>query len=158
MTGTGILRVTSMSEPSPGFSDERILDTMIQLARATRSQRVLVAGSSCFDVYLTLLQRGFCRTATPATCRFPCGQHDVALVAGHHSMQALESLLGQIVPFLNTRAALVIWMESRDGGRGRKLLSVLERLGFRIEAGARCATGFALSARRHACDHIAEAA
>lgn len=131
---------------------------MIQLVRATKSQRVFVAGSYCFDAYLTLLERGYSRTATPATCRIPCGQYDVALIAGHHSAQALETLLGETVPFLNTRAALAIWTEAREAGSSQKLQSALERLGFRIEAGTRCEAGFVLSARRHACDHMAKAA
>jgi hypothetical protein len=144
-----------VTRSSHGFSDERILDTMIQLVRATRSQRVFVAGSYCFDTYLALLERGFARTATPATCRIPCSQYDVALIAGHHSGQALEALLGDTVPFLNTRAALAIWTDCRQAGSSQ---AAPERLGFRIEAGTRCEVGFVLTARRQACDHMAKAA
>ena len=45
-------------------------------------------------------------------------------------------------------AALVIWVDSSERARDRKLASILERLGFRIEAGTRCERGFAICARR----------
>jgi hypothetical protein len=147
-----------MAETSPNSPDERILDTMILLARAARSHRVIVAGSSAFDIYLGLLQRGFSRTATTVISRIPCGQYDVALIAGDHSIQALEALLTRIVPFLNTRAALAIWVGAHQPDCGRKLQSAFERLGFRVEAGTRCENGLVLTARRQQLDHVAKAA
>jgi hypothetical protein len=138
-----------MTEPAPNPSDERILDTMIGLAHAARSHRVIVAGSSSYDVYLGLLERGFSRVATTATCRIPCGQREVALIAGRHSMQAFEALLVRIVSFLNARATMAIWVDFGVHQHGQRLQLLLERLGFRVEAGAKCGHGFVLSARRH---------
>jgi hypothetical protein len=133
------------------------METMIGLSRLSKSHRVIVTGSDAFDIYLGLHHRGFSRAVTTATCRIPCGQHDVALVVGQHSIQALEALLVRIVPFLNTRAATAVWVGS-DEHHGKKLQSVLERLGFRMEAGAKCENGFVLSARRCEWSHIANAA
>jgi len=147
-----------MAEFVPLGSDERILDTMIQLARATKAHRVIVAGSSAFDIYIGLLQRGFSRTVTTVTCRIPCGQHDVALVSGDHSVTALERLLARVVPFLNSRATLAVWVSAQEHGSGRKLQLLLERLGFRIEAGAKCENGVVLSAQRREWSQIAKAA
>ena len=147
-----------MTDSSPIVSDERILDAMLLLARAAKPHRIMVAGPSAFDIYLGLLQRGFSRAATPVTCRIACGQHDVALIAGHQTIQALETLLDRIVPFLNTRAALAIWLGPHELERGRRFQAELERLVFRIEARAQCETGFILSARRQQLDHLAKAA
>jgi hypothetical protein len=141
----------------PPVPDDQILDAMLLLARATRPHRILVAGSSAPDVYLGLLQRGFTRAATPATSRFPCGQHDVALLVGHHSIQALEGLIDRVVPYLSTRASLAIWIGSHELMRGRPLQIELERLGFRVDAGTRCETGFILSAERQQMWTIAQA-
>jgi hypothetical protein len=147
-----------MIESSLIVSDEGILDAMLLLARAAKSHRIMIAGPSAFDAYLGLLQRGFSRAATPVTCRIPCGQHDVALIAGHQSIQALETLMDRIIPFLNKRAALAIWLGPHEADRGRRFQAELERLGFRIEARAQCETGFILSARRQQLDHLANAA
>jgi len=137
---------------------ERIVDTMIELTRAAPCHRVIVAGSDAFNVYLSLHQRGFSRVATTATCRFPCSQHDIALIAGEHSVQALEALLIRILPFLKTSAAVAMWIGPGDRLDGGKLQSLLERMGFRVEVGSRCESGFVLSARRRECGHLANAA
>jgi hypothetical protein len=64
----------------------------------------------------------------------------------------------RIVPFLTARAALAVWMGSDGHQRGRALQQLLERLGFRIEAGAKCEDGFVLSARRREWNPVANAA
>jgi hypothetical protein len=139
-------------------SNEQIIDTMIELTRLSKLHRVIVAGSNAFDTYLGLHDLGFCRVATMGTCRIPCGQHDVAVVVGQHSTQALEALLFRIVPFLTTKATTAVWVGSNEPQRGKKLRVVLERLGFRVEAGARCENGIVISARRSEWTHIAMAA
>jgi hypothetical protein len=136
-----------MSTPAAPLPDERIVDTMIELARAAKAHRIIVAGSDAFDAYLALLQRGFARAATTTTARIPCGQFDVALIAGRHTVQALENLLVQIVCFLNARATVAIWVDA-DQQRGRRIQALLERLGFRVEAGTSCESGFVLAAQR----------
>jgi hypothetical protein len=139
-------------------SEDRIVDAMIDLARLSRSQRVIVTGAYAFETYLGLLDRGFSRVATTATCRSPCGQHDVALVMGRHSVPAIEALLTRIVPFLNPHAVVALWMGSDGHQHGKALQQVLERLGFRIEAGARCEDGFVVSARRRESSPVVNAA
>jgi hypothetical protein len=147
-----------MNNAKHAVSADRIIETMIELARCSKLHRIIAAGSSAFDIYLGLHHRGFSRAATTSTCRIPCGQHDVALVAGQHSIQALETLLVGIVPFLSTRATVAVWVDSDAHQPGRKLQSLLERLGFRIEAGAKCENGFVLSAQRREWGHMAKAA
>jgi hypothetical protein len=139
-------------------SDERIMDAMIEITHLSESQRVIVAGPHAFDTYLGLLDRGFSRAVTTVSCRSPCGQHDVALVTGRHSLQALEALLVRLVPFLTTRALLAVWTGSDGHQRARALQQLLERLGFRIEAGTRCEDGFVLCARRQERSPTANAA
>ena len=85
-------------------------------------------------------------------------QHDIALIAGEHSVQALEALLIRILPFLKTSAAVAMWIGPGDRLDGGKLQSLLERMGFRVEVGSRCESGFVLSARRRECGHLANAA
>jgi hypothetical protein len=137
--------------------DEQILDTMVDLARAAKSHRIIVAGSEALDVYLGLLNRGFSHAATIAASRIPCGQHDVALLVGRHSTQALEALLVRILRFLDARATLAIWVDS-EPQRGGRVQLLLKRLGFRVEAGAKCGRGFVLSAKRHEWDQVANVA
>ena len=142
--------------PLPG--SEPVLDAMISLARLSKSRRVIVAGSNAFGLYLGLLDRGFARAATTASCRVPCGQHDTALISGRYSTDGLEGLLKRIVPFLNARATIAIWIDSGAACGGNKLHTALERLGFRVEAGTACENGFVVSAQRRDFSPLANAA
>lgn len=148
-----------MVEPDPVACTAPIMNAMIDLTRLSKAHRVIAAGASALDIYLDLHERGFSRVGTTATGRIPCGQHDVGLVAGRHSMQALEALLVRIVPFLNARATVAVWVDSGAGQHGGKRLQLLlERLGFRIEAGARCENGVVVSAQRREWSEVANAA
>jgi hypothetical protein len=137
---------------------ERIMNTMIELAAVSKSHRVIVAGSDSLEIYLGLCRLGYLRAATTATCRVPCGQYDVGLVAGRHSIQALEAVLVRIVHFLSTASVLAVWVGSQEDGHTHRLRVLLERLGFRIEAGTRCEQGYVLSARRREASHQLRAA
>ncbi len=137
---------------------ESILDAMIQLALAVRSHRVIAAGSSAFDLYRGLCRRRFSRVSTLATGGIACGQHDVAMVAGQHTLHALEAELVRIVPFLNGQATIAVWIDSDGHHRGTKIQVLLERLGFRIECGTKCETGFVLAARRREWSTLAKVA
>jgi len=117
---------------------------MVQLTRAAVSQRVIVAGLDAFDLYLDLIDRGFSRISTTTTCRIPCAQHDIAFIAGQPSAQALEAVLSRLVPFLSARAIVAVRIDAGDNRLGGKVQLLLERLGFRIEAGSRCEHGFVL--------------
>jgi hypothetical protein len=137
-------------------SSESVIDTMIELVRLGTAQRVIVAGADNLDAYLSLQRRGFARTATTATCRIPCGQHDVGLIIGWHSVKALEQLVARLVNFLHAAAVLAVWVDIPERARSREVRLLLERWGFRVEAGATCGDGFVLSARRQ--ERLANAA
>jgi len=82
----------------------------------------------------------------------------VALVAGEHTIQALEAVLLRIVPFLNSQAMIAVWIDSVGPQRGKRIQLLLERLGFRIECGTKCESGFVLAARRHERNYLVNAA
>jgi hypothetical protein len=67
-------------------------------------------------------------------------------------------LLSRIVPFLNTRATMALWIDSEPHAGGKTVQLLLEQLGFRIEAGARCGKGYVLSAHRRELNYSAKAA
>jgi hypothetical protein len=147
-----------MTQSQPAHSSDRIMDAMIDLTRLSKSHRVIVAGSDAFDFYVGLHRRSYCNVATTATCRFPCGQHDIAFIAGQHSIRALHELLTRITSFLHARAVVAVWIDATEQQGGKKLQGMLERLGFRVEAGTKCENGFILSARRLECNQMAKAA
>jgi hypothetical protein len=88
-----------MTQSGPIPSDERIVDTMIELARAAKTHQMIVSG------------RGYSRVTTAKTCRVPCGEHDVALVAWReHSIKALATTLDWLVHFLSPAGVWVVWI------------------------------------------------
>lgn len=136
---------------------EQVVDTMIGLTRLTDLDRVIVAGGGSMDLYLALRKRGF-HAATTATCRIPKGQHSVGLIAGQNSLQAIETALGELSPFLGTSSTVAVLIDSREIGAGLRIRGKLEQMGFRIEAGVRCQEGFVLSAIRHGFGQMEKAA
>jgi len=131
----------------PAGSIERITDTMIHLARCVVGHRIILAGSKEPDRIFELRSRGYSGVVTTATCKLSPGQYDVALVEWRqHSIKALEATLNWLVHLLSPGGVLVIWIDAAPGHR--KLRSAIERLGFRVETGTRCESGFAISARR----------
>ena len=144
-------------QPATIPSAQSMVDAMISLARLPKTRRMIVAGSMSFGLYLGLLKRGYPRVTTRVAGFFARGQHDVALIAGRHSFQALEMLMMRVVPLLNARATIVVWVDSHAEHRGGQLQEALERLGFRIEAGTKCQDGFILSAQRREWSPIAMA-
>ena len=131
---------------------------MVGLTHLTYLHRAIIAGSSSMELYLALRRRGFLRLATTATCPVPKGQHSVGLIAGHNSLQAIETALAEISPFLSTSAAIAVLIDSLEIGAGLRIREKLERLGFRIEAGVRCQEGFVLSAFRRGFVQMEKAA
>src|SRR4051812_25598503 len=120
-----------MRQIKPISLSERIVDTMIELARCSTRQRILVAGSNAPHRLFDLNRRGFSRVATTAICGLPCGQYDVALVQWQaSSIKALETTLDWLVHFLAPEGVLAIWVEPCVQADHRKLVSALERLGF----------------------------
>jgi len=128
-------------------TDARIVKTLAEHAQATKSHRIIVAGSNCSEVFLDLRRLGYSRVETTKSCRIPYTQYDVAFLAWReHSITALATTLDWLVHFLSPTGVLVIWIDRPLAAR--RLRSAVERLGFRAEIGVRCENGFATSARR----------
>jgi hypothetical protein len=83
-------------------SDERIANALVELSRAAKSHRIIVAGSNCSEIFLELHHLGYSRLATTKSCRIPCTRYDVALLAWReHSIKALATTLDWLVHFLS---------------------------------------------------------
>ena len=82
---------------------ERIIEPMLALARCSKLQRIVVAGSKSGELMFELHRRGYVRVATTANCGLPAGQYDVALVDWRQrSIKALETTLDWLVDFLSS--------------------------------------------------------
>jgi hypothetical protein len=139
-----------MNRPHPGSAGGTV-DSIIALAGCSAVHRILLAGDTAPARIHDWRCRGYRHVATTATSRLPRGQYDVASVElRRHSIRALETTLEWLVYFLSPRGVLVIWIDgdSDTASARRKLRSAIERLGFQVEAGTRCASGFAISAHR----------
>ncbi len=148
-----------MTSFTPIPTRERILDSMIDLARCSKLHRIIVAGSRAPDLMLSLHCRGYGRVSTVATCGLPYGQYGVALVDWQgRSIKALETTMDWLVQFLASSAVLVIWLDSPERTTNRKLESMLDRLGFHVEVGTLCEHGLVVSARRRDAPQMAVAA
>ncbi len=139
------------------LTHEQVMAAMIDLTRPSILHRIIVAGSDSAVTELELRRRGFLRVATTDRC-VPRGQYSVGLVAGQHSLQALEAALAEISHFLGATAAIAVVIDFRGEGSSMKVRENLERLGFRIEAGVRCHERFVLSAQRRNFSNMANAA
>jgi hypothetical protein len=148
-----------MIEFNPMPSDERIVDTMVQLARATTTHRIIIAGNNSDGVFLELHRRGYAKITTTKGSRAPCGQHDVAFLASNReSIEELEAILDHLVYFLSASGVLVVWVGPHERMPDRKLRITLAKLGFRIESGTICENGVAIAARRLETNPVAKAA
>jgi hypothetical protein len=148
-----------MTKCNPMPSDERIVDAMLQLARATKMHRMIIAGTSSGDIFLKLHRRGFARITAAKASRAPCGQHDVALLASNkESIEELEAILDRLVHFISANGVLVVWVGPHERMPDRKLRIALDKLGFRIESGTVCENGVAVAARRLESSPVAKAA
>lgn len=137
-----------MSRPAFASPRDEIVDTMINLTHLSRAHRIVVAGGDGIELYLALRRRGFGFGVLASTCRTPVARHSVGLIAGDRCYQAIEATIGQIGPLLCPTASLTISIESQESGLAAKVRTRLQKLGFRIEAGARCQQGFVLTAHR----------
>jgi hypothetical protein len=137
---------------------EQIVDTMVDLTRLSDAHRVVLSGNDSAGVYQALRDRGFSRTATIANCRIAGALFQVGLIAGRHSLQALESHLTQISHYLGATSAIAVSIDSREAVPSLKIRAGLERIGFRIEAGVRCRQGLVLSAYRQGFGEMQNAA
>ncbi len=146
-----------MKKITTPHANEQIIDTVIELAHCSKRQRILLAGSKAPDRLSDFHRRGFNRVMTTAICGLRRDQYDVAVVGQPGiSIKALETTLDWLVHFLAPAGLLVVWVESCADPC--QLVSVLERLGFRIEVGTSCQSGFAVAARKRGLTDTAEAA
>jgi hypothetical protein len=135
-----------------------VLDTMIELAAAKHSHRVVVAGCAALDIYAALYRRGFCHVATATHHRPPGGSYDVAFIAGYQSLAALEAALLRVIPLLNSHPTIAIWVNAAGQGHGQTIQGMLRGAGFIVQSGAKCENGFVLAARRHEDSVLAKVA
>ena len=141
------------------LADEEIIQTMIDLVQCSKPHRIIMAGSQSSKQMVELNRRGYARVATTASCGLPRGQYDVAFVDWQRqTIKALATTLDWLVHFLAPTSVLVVSIDCSERTDSMKLKSLLERLGFRIEAGTRCEHGFTISARRRDAAQMAVAA
>jgi hypothetical protein len=128
---------------------ERIIEPMLALARCSKLQRIIVAGSESAELMFELHRRGHIRVATTANCGLPAGQYDVALIDWRQrSTKALETTLDWLVDFLSPAGVVVVWVDPQEPAGNRKLRHALEAHGLVVEAGTIHAHGSAISAQR----------
>jgi hypothetical protein len=138
---------------------ERIIEPMIELARCSKLDRIIVAGAKSAALMFQLHRRGYVRVATTANCGLPAGQYDVALVDWRErSIKALDTTLDWLVDFLGSAGALVVWIDPQEPAANRKLRSMLEKHGLVVEAGTVREHGSAVSAQRSETKAISKVA
>ena len=128
---------------------ERIIEPMIELARCSKRDRIIVAGAKSAALMFELHRRGYVRVATTTNCGLPAGQYDVTLVDWRErSIKALDTTLDWLVDFLSPAGGLVVWTDPQEPAGNRKLRSLLEKHRLVVEAGTVREHGFVVSARR----------
>src|ERR1700730_11822183 len=138
-----------MIQPHLTPASARIMEPMIALARRSKLQRIIVAGSKSAELMFELHRRGYARVATTSNCGLPAGQYDVALVDWRQrSIKAFETTLDWLMDFLSPAGVLVVWLDPQEPAANRNLRSVLERHGLIVEAGTIHESGSAVSARQ----------
>jgi hypothetical protein len=107
-----------MSQSRLTIASERIIDPIIDLARCSKLERVIVAGADSAALMFELHRRGYVRVATTANCGLPAGQYDVALVDWRgRSIKALDPTLDWLVDFLTSAGVLVVWIDPKEPAR-----------------------------------------
>jgi hypothetical protein len=140
-------------------ADAGIIQPMIELARCSKLQRIIIAGSKSRELRSELHRRGFVRVATTASCGLPAGQYDVALVDWRqHSVKALETTLDWLMDFLSPTGVLVVWVDPQGPADNRKLHAAIEKHGLVVEAGTVREHGCAVTVQRRETKPIAKVA
>jgi hypothetical protein len=132
----------------PG-SRQHIVDSLMELARCSKRDRVIIAGPNAPELMFALNRRGYDRVATTALCGLPRAQYHCAMVDWEkRSLKSLETTLDWLRHFLAPSAVLVIRVDPDERGAVRKLRRALTRLGLAIAVGRRAGHGLLISARR----------
>ena len=138
-----------MNQSARAASGEKIIETMIELARCSKLHRIIVAGSKSLSHMFELHDRGYNRVVTAACYSLRRGRYDVGFIDWRQQqVEALESKLDWLAPLLAPTSVLVIWLDAKERTEHRKLDQILARLAFRVEAGTCCEDGVAISAIR----------
>jgi len=128
---------------------DRIIEPMLDLARCSNLNRIIVAGAKSAVLMFELHRRGYVRVATTANCGLPAGQYDVALVDWRErSIKALDTTLDWLLDFLSPTGGLIVWIDPQEPTNNRKLRAMLEKHGLIIEAGTVREHGSAVLAQR----------
>jgi hypothetical protein len=123
-----------MTHSHPASRGDRILEPRIALARCSKRQRIVVAGSKSIGLTSELSRRGFIHVASTANCGRAAGQYDVALVDWRRrTFQALETTLDWLVDVLKPGGLLVVWIDRQKQAMRQDRWVGLERRGFLIE-------------------------
>src|SRR5262245_8304538 len=61
---------------------DRIIEPMLDLARCSNLNRIIVAGANSAALMFEVHRRGYVRVATTANCGLPAGQYDVGWSIG----------------------------------------------------------------------------
>jgi hypothetical protein len=130
---------------------ERIIEPMIALARCSKSQRIIVAGSKSFELMFELERRGYPHVATAANCGRAAGQYEIALIdLRRRTAKNLVPVLDWLAYFLNPEGVVVVWGDPQKLEARESVRAVLESRGFVIEDRTLRDDGFAFAARQRA--------
>lgn len=148
-----------MKQIEPKTSGEKIIETMIELARCSKLHRIIVAGSKSLSHMFELRGRGYNRVVTAACYNLRRGGYDVGLLDWRRQqMKEIEAKLSWPAPLLAPTSVLVVWLDTSERAEHGKVGSILAKVGFRVEAGTCCKDGFGISARRRDASQQALAA
>jgi hypothetical protein len=141
------------------LADERGVEPMIALARCSKQQRIIVAGSKCVELMFDLETRGYAHVAATANCGRPAAQCDVALIDWRgRALKNLEPTLDWLVDYLSREGVLVVWADHQEPEAHERLRAALESHGFVIEKGTVHEGSSGVAARRRDAKPIPEAA
>jgi hypothetical protein len=129
-----------------------LIETMIQLSRLAKSQRIAIAGDDGAELYQDFTSRGFqyCVLAPSRTISDGC--FSAGMIAGNHDYATIEAAIVQVSRLLHVKASMAIAIGSSEIGLGCKVRARLQRFGFRVDAGARCHQALVLAAHRDISD------
>jgi hypothetical protein len=151
--------VTVMYQSHLHSAGEGSVEPMIALARCSKLQRIIVAGSKSVELMFDLETRGYVHVAATANCGRPAGQYDVALVDWRgRALKNLETTLDWLIDYLCREGVLVVWADHSEPEAHESLRSALECHGFVIENGTVREGSSGVSARRRDVKPIPEAA
>jgi hypothetical protein len=127
-----IRMVTVMTHSHFASAVDPIVEPMIALARCSKLQRIIVAGSKSVELASKLNRRGYVRVASTANSGRAAGQYDV-VDWRRRTFKTLETTLDWLVNFLGPEGLLAIWIDPQKPAVREDLYSRLEQRGFVIE-------------------------